>query len=115
MTPVHLQILERFDPLPFQRLWKAYQRAQVIKGCRDKAFLMKRRAVAQLSVAYQEAIDRIQGSLCNGLRLENCETGVARAWKILYIILYPDIQNSKTTTSRSNYEIRHATPCYQFR
>ena len=79
------------------------------------AVFIRRSAVVELSAAYQEVIDHIPNSLCDGFRLEKGETAVARAWKILYTIHYPESQHRKEMTSRFHYEIRHAAPFLHLR
>ena len=64
-TPDHLQIVEGFDFLPFQRLWEAYQRAQIAKGAEDIAVVTKCRTLVEISAISKEVIDYARNSLCD--------------------------------------------------
>ena len=113
-TPRHLLNIPGFDAAPFQKFWLAEEMARSSKGVEDMSIILRRKALADFLCAYHEVVAHVRHNAAQGkLQLGHGERAAAEARKILYEIIYPDLESRSRARSFFNSSQTRGGPYYK--
>ena len=113
-TPKHLLNIPGFDAAPFQKFWLAEEMARSSKGIEDMSIILRRKALADFLCAYNEVIVHVRHNAAQGkLQLGHGHRAAAEARRILYEIIYPDLESRARARSFFNSSQTRGNPYYK--
>ena len=113
-TPEHLLNIPGFDPAPFQKFWFAEEMARCSKGVEDMSIILRRKALSDFLSAYHEVIAQVRHNAAHGrVQLAHGYRAAAEARRILYEIIYPDLESRDRARSFFNSSQTRGNPYYQ--
>ncbi len=113
-TPNHLQRIPGFDAAPFQKFWLAEEMARCSKGVEDMSIILRRKAMADFLCAYHEVVDHVRQRAAQGkIQLGQGKRAAAEARRILYEIIYPDLQSRSRARSFFNSSQTRGSPYFK--
>ena len=112
--PKHLLNIPGFDAAPFQRFFLAEEMARSSRGVEDMSIILRRKALADFLCAYHEVIAHVRHNAAQGkVQLAHGHRAAAEARKILYEIIYPDLESRVSARSFFNSSQTRGNPHYK--
>lgn len=109
--PDHLRVIEGLDAAPFQRFWRAMATANTAEHTELIAVLLRRRALADLSAAFEEVVVHIRAAIKDGrIKLKSGQKAAAKAREIVYEVVYPNEEDRGRMRAKFQYTYRCAYP-----
>ena len=113
-TPKHLLDIPGFDAAPFQKFCLAEEMGTCSQGVEDMSIILRRKAMADFLCAYHEVVAHVrQRAARRSIRVAYGEGAAAEARKILYEIIYPDLQSRSRAWSFFNSSQTRGSPYYK--
>ncbi|KAK0514747.1 hypothetical protein JMJ35_003364 [Cladonia borealis] len=112
--PKHLLNIAGFDAAPFQKFFLAEEMARSSRGVEDMSIILRRKALADFLCAYHEVIAHVRHNAAQGkVQLAHGHRAAAEARRILYEIIYPDLESRVSARSFFNSSQNRGSPHYK--